>query len=93
MAHRSEEQQEAELALLSGDESASSHDYEDLESNRKYEQTNASAPEPTEYQTPTSLKFLWVTAYFGFSMSLTIYNKFILGSVRMSAAREIVTIC
>ena len=73
-----EEQQEAELGLLS-EESRSSHDT-DIEANRKYEQSQAPAPEP-EYETPATLKFVWIGAYFGFSMGLTIYNKFILGSV------------
>lgn len=83
MHHRDQEQREAELALLSSDDSASAVDSYDLEANRKQEVTDASSLEP-EYQTPTTLKFLWVGAYFGFSMALTIYNKYILGSVSLS---------
>lgn len=80
MGRKSEEQEESELALLGNDESTSTSDIDDLEANTKVEQNNKDA-EP-EYQTPTTLKAIWLTAYFGFSMALTIYNKFILGSVR-----------
>lgn len=80
MGRKSEEREEAELALLSNDEATSSSDIDDLEANTKVEQGNNYA-EP-EYQTPTTLKAVWLTTYFGFSMALTIYNKFILGSVR-----------
>ncbi|KAJ5216611.1 uncharacterized protein N7498_003018 [Penicillium cinerascens] len=80
MGRRSEERQEAELALLSNDESTSSSDIDDLEANKKVEQGNKHAE--LEYQTPTTLKGIWLTTYFGFSMALTIYNKFILGSFK-----------
>ncbi|KAJ5126381.1 hypothetical protein N7448_005686 [Penicillium atrosanguineum] len=78
MGRRSEEQEESELALLSNDDSTSNSEISDLEANTKVDQINKDA-EP-EYQTPTTLKAIWLTAYFGFSMALTIYNKFILGS-------------
>lgn len=82
MLRKSEEQQEAELALLSSaDDSASNTDLDDLEANRKDEPITSPNTEP-EYQTPTTVKFIWLTCYFGFSMALTIYNKLILGSVR-----------
>lgn len=80
MGRRSEGQEESELALLSNDDSTSSSEIDDLEANTKVEQTSKDA-EP-EYQTPTTLKAIWLTAYFGLSMALTIYNKLILGSVR-----------
>ena len=87
--HRKSEEQESELALLSHDDSSSSvtdpelNDDEDrdLEANCKDAQTSEKSAAP-EYQTPTTVKFLWLAAYFGFSMGITIYNKFILGSVR-----------
>lgn len=85
MAQKNEPQEEAELALLGSEESDGSDsitDVDDLEAQQKPEQDDAQSAAP-EYQTPTTLKFLWITAYFGFSMALTIYNKFILGSVRL----------
>jgi hypothetical protein len=82
-----DEQQEAELALLSHEDSSSIANSDDLEANRKDEQ-----PSPTtepEYQTPTSVKFVWLGSYFFFSMMLTLYNKLILGSVRTLMAKKI----
>ncbi|KAJ5217093.1 hypothetical protein N7468_010101 [Penicillium chermesinum] len=86
MVHQ-KDQEEAELGLLSGDESRLSQDADsrssrdiDVEAYPKHE-TRMPAPEP-EYETPTALKFVWIGAYFGFSMGLTIYNKFILGSFK-----------
>lgn len=84
--HRKSEDQESELALLSNDDSSSITDPEfddqkDLEANHKDVQPVEKTAAP-EYQTPNTVKFLWLTAYFGFSMGITIYNKFILGSVR-----------
>lgn len=74
------QEEESELALLSNEDSSSVAGSDDLEANRKDEQ-----PTPTtepEYQTPTSVKFMWLGSYFFFSMMLTLYNKLILGSVR-----------
>lgn len=84
---RKSEEQESELALLAHDDSSSSiadpelDDHDDLEANRKEVQPSEKSAAP-EYQTPNTVKFLWLAAYFGFSMGITIYNKFILGSVR-----------
>ncbi|CAG8384328.1 unnamed protein product [Penicillium salamii] len=74
------QEEEAELALLSNEDSSSVAGSDDLEANRKDEQ-----PTPTtepEYQTPTSVKFMWLGSYFFFSMMLTLYNKLILGSFK-----------
>lgn len=85
--HRKSEDQESELALLSNDDTSSITDPEiddqDLEANRIDVQPAEKSAAP-EYQTPNTVKFLWLTAYFGFSMGITIYNKFILGSVSAS---------
>ncbi|KAJ5910870.1 uncharacterized protein N7473_000173 [Penicillium subrubescens] len=82
MVRKSEEQEEAELALLSSeDDSASITDLDDLEANRKDEPIINQNTE-IEYQTPTTVKFIWLTCYFGFSMALTIYNKLVLGSFK-----------
>lgn len=82
---KSEDQQEAELALLSSeDDSASNTSLDDLEANRRDEPITNHNTAP-EYQTPTTVKFIWLTCYFGFSMALTIYNKLVLGSVRVIA--------
>ncbi|CAI7604394.1 unnamed protein product [Penicillium bialowiezense] len=74
------EQEEAELALLSND-SSSVAGSDDLEANHKDEQSPPTTTEP-EYQTPTSVKFMWLGSYFFFSMMLTLYNKLILGSFK-----------
>ncbi|KAF3391239.1 hypothetical protein F1880_007484 [Penicillium rolfsii] len=85
MIRKSEEHEEAELALLSSeDDSASittSSDLDDLEANRK-DDLVVNQPTEIEYQTPTTVKFIWLTCYFGFSMALTIYNKLVLGSFK-----------
>ncbi|KAJ5344806.1 Drug/metabolite transporter [Penicillium brevicompactum] len=75
-----DEQEEAELALLSSD-SGSVTGSDDLEANHKVEQSTPTTTEP-EYQTPTSVKFMWLGSYFFFSMMLTLYNKLILGSFK-----------
>ena len=79
---KTNEQEEAELALLSNEDSLSTTGSDDLEANQKDENTTATTLEP-EYQTPTTMKFVWLGAYFLFSMLLTMYNKLILGSVSM----------
>jgi hypothetical protein len=79
---KSNEEEEAELALLSHEDSLSTTGSDDLEANQKDENTTATTLEP-EYQTPTTVKFIWLGAYFLFSMLLTMYNKLILGSVSM----------
>ena len=77
-------QEEAELALLD-DDSLSTPASDDLESNRKNEDTkNTNTTIELEYQTPMTVKFMWLGSYFLFSMLLTLYNKLLLGSVRMA---------
>jgi hypothetical protein len=78
MSYSKSNEDEAELALLSDTLSTTS---DDLESNREDEATSSTEP---EYQTPTSVKFAWLGSYFLFSMLLTLYNKLLLGSVRMT---------
>lgn len=82
---RSNEQEEAELALLD-DDSLSTPASDDLESNRKNEDTTntTNTTIELEYQTPMTVKFMWLSSYFLFSMLLTLYNKLLLGSVRMA---------
>lgn len=93
MVRKSEEQEEAELALLSSEDDSASitttTDLDDLEANRKDEPVINQNTE-IEYQTPTTVKFIWLTCYFGFSMALTIYNKLVLGSVWISSVMAIV---
>jgi hypothetical protein len=79
-----DEQAETELALLSNEESSSISSLDDLEANRKDKESSLATTEP-EYQTPTSVKFIWLGSYFFFSMMLTLYNKLILGSVRIDS--------
>jgi hypothetical protein len=79
---KNNEEEEAELALLPHEDSLSATGSDDLEANQKDENTTATKLEP-EYETPTTVKFIWLGAYFLFSMLLTMYNKLILGSVSM----------
>ncbi|KAJ5373713.1 Drug/metabolite transporter [Penicillium concentricum] len=80
MSSKANEPDEAELALLNDDSLSTTSD--DLESNRKHEATPDTID--PEYQTPTSVKFMWLGSYFLFSMLLTLYNKLLLGSVSMA---------
>ena len=50
----------------------------DLEAQVTREKANATA---TEYQTPTSTKYLYLGSYFALNLTLTIYNKYVLGKV------------
>ena len=50
----------------------------DLEAQGTKEKATAAA---TEYQTPTSTKYLYLGFYFALNLTLTIYNKYILGKV------------
>ncbi|KAJ5320685.1 hypothetical protein PENANT_c073G10554 [Penicillium antarcticum] len=81
MSHsKNHEQEEAELALLSNEDSLSTTGSDDLEANQK--DANTTTTTEPEYQTPTTVKFIWLGAYFLFSMLLTMYNKLILGSFK-----------
>ena len=44
-------------------------------------QTSAASIAP-EYQIPTSTKYLYLALYFGLNLTLTLYNKAVLGKVR-----------
>ncbi|KAJ5530259.1 Drug/metabolite transporter [Penicillium freii] len=85
MSYSRHNEQEAELALLDND-SLSIPASDDLESNRKNEDTTntTNTTVELEYQTPMTVKFIWLGSYFLFSMLLTLYNKLLLGSVRMT---------
>ena len=50
----------------------------DLEAQITREKASATA---TEYQTPTSTKYLYLGVYFALNLTLTIYNKYALGKV------------
>lgn len=88
-ARRSEERD----GLLHGDEKGDEHDEYDVEA--RAGSSAASAPvnsqtadksqeKPVEYSTSPSVKFGWLSAYFFFSLILTLYNKLVLGVVRRS---------
>ncbi|GJC95325.1 triose-phosphate transporter [Colletotrichum higginsianum] len=80
-ARRSEEGH----GLLNGDEKRVEESY-DLEANASpatEQQTNAERNRnPVEYTISPQVKFGWLSAYFMFSLVLTLYNKLILGAVR-----------
>lgn len=56
----------------------------DLEAQITREKVNATA---TEYQTPTSTKYLYLGCYFALNLALTIYNKYVLGKVCRPGSR------
>lgn len=49
--------------------------------NARIQSTATNAP---EYQIPTSTKYLYLALYFGLNLTLTLYNKAVLGKVRSS---------
>lgn len=79
-ARRSEEGH----GLLNGDEKRIEESY-DLEANSTAateQQANADrVRNPVEYTISPQVKFGWLSAYFMFSLVLTLYNKLILGAV------------
>ncbi|KAL9948055.1 UAA transporter [Verticillium nonalfalfae] len=76
-ARRSEEGH----GLLHGDEKLDSRDNFDLEARAGAvdSQTEKLKEKPVEYSTLPQVKFAWLSAYFCFSLVLTLYNKLVLG--------------
>ena len=50
--------------------------------NRLAKAQSTAATTAPEYQIPTSTKYLYLALYFGLNLTLTLYNKAVLGKVR-----------
>lgn len=75
--------QESHFALLPHEESGErvDHDGNEPEMTARDGQGEKRNIE-LEYETPNTIKFLWLGTYFFFSLMLTLYNKLVLGSFR-----------
>lgn len=80
-ARRSEERD----GLLNGDEKNAEDRNYDIEARAGVVDSRTepgSQEKPVEYTVSPNVKFGWLTAYFFFSLILTLYNKLVLGVVR-----------
>ena len=53
----------------------------DIEAQARHERTQSTTNIAPEYQIPTSTKYLYLALYFGLNLTLTLYNKAVLGKV------------
>ena len=58
----------------------------DIESGEAYDAEARPQNLDHEYSIPSTVKFTWLGTYFMFSLTLTLYNKLVLGMVRPSVA-------
>ena len=54
----------------------------DIEAQNRHVRTQSIASIAPEYQIPTNTKYLYLALYFGLNLTLTLYNKAVLGKVR-----------
>lgn len=54
----------------------------DVEAQTRHTRTQSTATSAPEYQIPTSTKYLYLALYFALNLTLTLYNKAVLGKVR-----------
>lgn len=54
----------------------------DVEAQNRHARTQSTASIAPEYQIPTSTKYFYLALYFGLNLTLTLYNKAVLGKVR-----------
>ena len=54
----------------------------DVEAQNRHARTQSIATNAPEYHIPTSTKYLYLALYFGLNLTLTLYNKAVLGKVR-----------
>ena len=54
----------------------------DVEAQNRHARAQSTATIAPEYQIPTSTKYLYLALYFGLNLTLTLYNKAVLGKVR-----------
>ena len=54
----------------------------DVEAQTRQAQAQSTATIAPEYQIPTNTKYLYLALYFGLNLTLTLYNKAVLGKVR-----------
>jgi hypothetical protein len=86
-----EEPQEPHFELLSIEEAARHDQAEDEDVGNVMNEDAGRKGEP-EYETPNTIKFLCLGTYFFFSLLLTLYNKMVLGSVRITLSSSTVFI-
>ena len=53
----------------------------DVEAQTRHARTQSTTSAAPEYQIPTSTKYLYLALYFGLNLTLTLYNKAVLGKV------------
>ena len=56
----------------------------DIEAQGRQAKAQSTASIAPEYQIPTRTKYLYLALYFGLNLTLTLYNKAVLGKVRSS---------
>lgn len=54
----------------------------DVEAQTRHARTQSTAANAPEYQIPTSTKYFYLALYFALNLTLTLYNKAVLGKVR-----------
>ena len=54
----------------------------DVEAQSRHARAQSTTAVPPEYQIPTNTKYLYLALYFGLNLTLTLYNKAVLGKVR-----------
>ena len=54
----------------------------DVEAQNRHARAQSTTTIAPEYQIPTSTKYLYLALYFGLNLTLTLYNKAVLGKVR-----------
>ena len=54
----------------------------DVEAQNRHDRAHSTATIAPEYQIPTRTKYLYLALYFGLNLTLTLYNKAVLGKVR-----------
>ena len=62
----------------------------DVEAQSRHAQTQSTTTIAPEYQIPTSTKYFYLALYFGLNLTLTLYNKAVLGKVRPSRPPKLV---
>ena len=53
----------------------------DVEAQTRHARTQSTTSAAPEYQIPTTTKYLYLALYFGLNLTLTLYNKAVLGKV------------
>lgn len=65
----------------------------DIEAQSRHARAQSTPTIAPEYQIPTSTKYLYLALYFGLNLTLTLYNKAVLGKVRPPIAVQGCSCC